>query len=395
MGVPDGGGGGSAPTSAAAAAAAPPPPPPSLAKPLDDVWLAKIEGCAAWLGEVLALCQRVHAQALDEMVVPDVYVQAYAAADPKGRRTPPSWRPPPSTTCRSAARVRPSRPRPNGSRRCRRAAAATLDGAQWAAAQGARHAARLGAAPRRGILRSYALEQERRTMRRIVANAYLVSELRRRRPDAGATDLEICRVRRNGALPLAALEAYSRALCRSCADVQIGARELLKAHARARGAADGSSARRASSAPMMGNGYDDGADSGWRPRTLTPATVAAAAAAAAVEAAAADGAGGGGGGWLTRLRLPRRPRGLRLTPSTRSRRGRAARRARLHSPPLTSGIAHPPRRSRRQGRWRRRRSGCSPPRGWYHGPSSRWAIGWAPARSARSTGRRGGGRRSR
>ena len=124
-------------------------------------------------------------------------------------------------------------------------------------------------------------------MRRIVANAFLVSELRRRRPDAGATDLEICRVRHNGALPLAALEAYSRALCRSCADVQIGARELLKAHARARGAADGSSARRASSAPMMGNGYDDGADSGWRPRTLTPATVAAAAAAAAVRSARA------------------------------------------------------------------------------------------------------------
>ena len=211
------------------------------------------------------MCQRVHAQALDEMVVPDVYVQAYAAADPKGKA--------------NAAELAPSAfddlseryPRAAFEASAERLAALpalpllrTLDGAQWAAAQGARHAARLGAAPRRSpaILRTRAGAPHDA---RIVASAYLVSELRRRRPDAGATDLEICRVRHNGALPLAALEAYSRALCRSCADVQIGARELLKAHARARGAADGSSARRASSAPMMGNGYDDGADSGWRP----------------------------------------------------------------------------------------------------------------------------------
>ena len=396
MGVPDGGG------ERGGRRRAPPPPPPRRRRRRRSRNRSTTFGSRRSRGAPpgSARCShrpRVHAQALDEMVVPDVYVQAYAAADLKGKA--------------NAAELAPSAfddlseryPRAAFEASAERLAALpalpllrTLDGAQWAAAQGARHAAHLGAAPRRRILRSYALEQERRTMRRIVANAYLVSELRRRRPDAGATDLEICRVRHNGALPLAALEAYSRALCRSCADVQIGARELLKAHARAR------RRRRFVGAPGVVCAHDGK----WlrrrcRQRVAAPDADAgdggAAAAAAAVEAAAADGAGGGGGGWLTRLRLPRRPRGSspRIR-STRSRRGRAARRARLHSPPSTPGIAHPPRPSRRRGRSRRRPSGCSRPRGWYAGgPSSRWAIGWAPARSAPVTGRRGGGRRSR
>ena len=239
---------GSAPTSPAAAAAGPPPPSPSLEKRADDVWLAKIEGRAsAWLGEVLALSQRVHAQALDEMVVPDVYVQAYAAADPKGKANAAELAPSAfDDLSERYPRAAFEASRANGSRRCRAPIRGMLDGAQWAAAQGARHAARLGAAPRRTSCDP--AHSSRSAARCAYRGAYLVSELRRLRHDAAPPTSKSAACATTVALGSPRSRRTAAALCRACAD-EGGARELLKAHARARGAADGASARRASLRP--------------------------------------------------------------------------------------------------------------------------------------------------